>query len=78
MENAKAVCSQAVLYSSTENDACLFFAVYDRFTQMGCFCLLDPEEQIYEEVAQFQMPCHETHVAERLQACVASNAAALR
>jgi hypothetical protein len=51
LESAKAVCSQAVLYSSTENDACLFFAVYDCTTQMGCFCLLDPKEQIYEDVA---------------------------
>jgi hypothetical protein len=78
LESAKAVCSQAVLYSSTENDACLFFAVYDCTTQMGCFCLLDPKEQTYEDVAQFEMPRQATHVGARLQAYVASNAEALR
>jgi hypothetical protein len=78
MENAKAVCSQAVLYNSTENDAYLYFAVYDCFTQMGCFCLLDPKEQTYEDVAQFQRSRQEMQVAERLQAYVASNAEALQ
>jgi hypothetical protein len=50
IKNAKAVCSQAVLYNSIENNAYLFFTIYNYFTQIGCFCLLNPKEQTYEDV----------------------------
>jgi hypothetical protein len=67
IENVKAVCSQAVLHRSTDNDPLLFFAVYDGRTQMVYFCLLDPKLGTFEDVAQFQMLRQETHVAARLQ-----------
>jgi hypothetical protein len=78
IENANVVCSQAIIYRSTENDPLLHFAVYDPYTKTLYFCLLDPEQRTFEDVAQFQMPWQEAQVAEKLHACVASNAEALR
>jgi hypothetical protein len=78
IENAKLVCAHAALYRSTDNDPPLHFAVYDRDTRMLYFCLLDPKQRTFEDLAQFEMPRQATQVAERLQACVASNAEALR
>jgi hypothetical protein len=78
IENAKAVCSQAVLYRSTGNDALLYFAVYHCPTQMVYFCRLDPKEQTFDNVELFPMPCQEAHVAARLRAYVASNVEVLR
>jgi hypothetical protein len=77
IENAKVVCSQAVLHRSTGNDPLLYFAVFDRHTQVLYLCLLDPQQQTFEDVAQFQMPWQETQ-ATRLQAYVACNAEVLR
>jgi len=56
IENAKAVCSQAVMYRSTDNNPLLYFAVYHRHTPMLYFCQLDPEQQTCEDVAHFR--CH--------------------
>lgn len=78
IENAKAVCSQDILYMSMDSDPLLYFAVYDRCSHMVCFGLLDPKHRTFEDVAQFQMACQEMHVAARLQAYVASNTEALR
>jgi hypothetical protein len=78
IENAKVVCSQAVLYRSTDNDPPLYFAIFDRHTQVLYLCLLDPQQQTFEDLAKYQMPWQETHVAARLQAYVASNAEVLR
>jgi len=78
IENAKAVCSQEAIYRSTDNDPLLNFAVYDPYTRIFYFCLLDPKHQTIEDVAQFQLPLQESQAAERLQACVASNAEVLR
>ena len=78
IENAKAVCAQEILYRSTDSDPLLFFAAYDRCSRMVYFGLLDPRQQTCEDIAQFHMPCQGTQIAKRLQACVASNAEALR
>ncbi|KAF2786383.1 hypothetical protein K505DRAFT_380314 [Melanomma pulvis-pyrius CBS 109.77] len=78
IENAKEVCSQAVLYRSTENDPLLHFAVYDRHTQTCCFCMLDPKELHFDHVAEFQLLGQATRVAATLKDLVASNAQVLQ
>ncbi|KAF2691561.1 hypothetical protein K458DRAFT_425499 [Lentithecium fluviatile CBS 122367] len=78
IENAKAVCSQAVLYRSTDNDPLLYFAVYDRHTQTLYFCLLDPAQQTYEDMIHYSTQHQDGEAATRLQTYVASNAEALR
>jgi hypothetical protein len=78
IENAKTICSQAAIYYSTDDDPLLYFAVYDRYTQVLYFGLLDPEQKTYEDVVEFQMPWEENHVAARLQAYLASNAEVLQ
>lgn len=78
LENAKVVCSQALIYWTSDKNPPLHFAVYDRHTQKLYFCLLDPKDLTLEDVEQFEMPSQETQVAAKLQAHVASNVKALQ
>ena len=48
IENAKVVCSQEVLYRSTDSDPLLYFAVYDRCSHRVSFGLLDPKYRTCE------------------------------
>ncbi|KAH7068576.1 hypothetical protein FB567DRAFT_555441 [Paraphoma chrysanthemicola] len=50
IENAKAICAQAVLYRSAEDDPELHFSVYDSRTQKIFFCLCVPVKQEFEDV----------------------------
>jgi hypothetical protein len=78
IENAKEVCSQAILYRSTENDPHLFFAVYDCLTQKLYFCLLDPLQQAYENITHYTTQDQAGEAVTRLQTYIASNAEALQ
>jgi hypothetical protein len=50
IENAKAICSQAVLYRTTQDDADLYFAVFDIRVQMVHFCLCSPAQQELRDI----------------------------
>jgi hypothetical protein len=77
IEDAKAVCSQAVLYRTKEDDPSLYFAVYDSRTQMAHFCLCDPFEQTFEDISHYSMQSEAELIAERLKTHIKSNATVL-
>jgi hypothetical protein len=77
IEDAKAVCSQAVLYRTKEDDPSLYFAVYDSRTQMVYFCLCDPFEQTFEDVSHYSVQIEADLIAERLKTHIESNATVL-
>jgi malonyl CoA-acyl carrier protein transacylase len=78
IENAKAVCSQAVLYRSTEDDPDLYYSVYDSRTQKVFFCLCDPAKQEFEDVSCYSMQGEADKVTEWLKTYIVSNAEVLR
>jgi hypothetical protein len=78
MENAKAVCAQAVLYRSTEYDPDLYYSVYDSRTQKVFFCLCDPAKQEFVDVSCYSMQGEADKVSEWLKTYIVSNAEALR
>ncbi|KAL5400403.1 hypothetical protein PMIN03_012407 [Paraphaeosphaeria minitans] len=78
IENAKAVCSQAVVYRSTYNDPNLYLAVYDTATQMVWFCLLNSAQLEYEDVAYKSMERQASEATEMFQAFLASSSQVLR
>jgi hypothetical protein len=55
IENAKAVCSRAILYWSTEDDPDLYYSVYDSRTQIVFFCLCSPCKRGFEDVSCYSM-----------------------
>lgn len=73
LENAKAVCSQAVLHRSGEGDASLYFAVCDSRTQIVHFCLCDPSLQTIEDVSSYSMQSEAGRVVEWLKIYIDSN-----
>jgi hypothetical protein len=77
IDDAKAVCSQAVLYRTKEDDPSLYFAVYDSCTQTVYFCLCDPFKQTFEDISQYSMQNEAGVIAERLKAYTDSNARVL-
>jgi hypothetical protein len=77
VEDAKAVCSQAVLYRTKEDDPSLYSAVYDSRIRMVCFCLCDPFEQTFEYVSHYSMQSEAGLIAERLKTHIESNATVL-
>jgi malonyl CoA-acyl carrier protein transacylase len=78
IENAKAVCSQAVLYRSTEDDPDLYCSVYDNRTQKVFFCLCDPAKQEFEDASCYSMQGEADKVIEWLKTYIVSNAEVLR
>jgi hypothetical protein len=77
IEYAKAVCSQAVLCRTKEDDPSLYFAVYDSRTRMVYFCLCDPFEQTFEDVSHHSMQSEANLIAKRVQIYIDSNATVL-
>jgi hypothetical protein len=73
VEDAKAVCAQTVLFNSTPDNCPLYYAVYNISTQMVHFCLCDPQEETYEDVARCSMRSHASQMAAWLRAYVSSN-----
>lgn len=73
IENAKAVCSQAILYRTKEDDASLFFAVCDSRTQTVYFCLCDPSQQTFEDVSHYSMPSKAEEIVKLLETYIQSN-----
>ena len=71
IEEAKDVCSQAVLYRSLKDDPDLHFAVYDRGSQTIHLCLLHPGEEEYEDVSNCSMHGQAEGVAGVLVICIA-------
>ena len=55
IENAKVVCSQAVLYRSTGDDPDLYHAVYDSLMQMVSFCRCSPSREDLEDVSCYSI-----------------------
>jgi hypothetical protein len=78
IDNAKAVCSQAVLYRSSEDDPDLYSSVYDSLTQMVFFCLCSPSKQEVEDMACYSMHREASKVAKWLKTYIVSNAEVLR
>jgi hypothetical protein len=78
IKNAKAVCSQAILYRSSEDDPDLYYSVYDSLTQMVYYCLCSPSTQEFEDVSCNSMQGEADQVAEWLKAYIVVNAEALR
>jgi hypothetical protein len=77
VENAKAVCSQAVLYKSTGNDPDLYHAVYDSLTQMVSFCRCSPSKEDIEDVSYYSMHREASKIAQWLKTYIVSNAEVL-
>jgi hypothetical protein len=77
IENAKAVCSQAILYRTKEDDPDLYFAIYDIRAQMVSFCLRSPSQEAFEDVSQYFIQRKGERVAERLKVYIVSNAEVL-
>jgi hypothetical protein len=77
IENAKAVCSQAILYRTKEDDPDLYFAIYDIRAQMVSFCLCSPSQEAFEDVSQYFIQREGERVAERLKVYIVSNAEVL-
>jgi hypothetical protein len=77
VEEASAICAQAVLHRSTPNDGLLYYAVYDVLTQMVYFCLCDPQEETYEDVDKHCLQSPASRVEDWLRSCVLLNAQAL-
>jgi hypothetical protein len=78
IEDAKAVCAQAVLYNSTPDDCLLYYAVYDFPTRMAHFCLCDPRGETFEDVAKHSMRSHAGQVATLLRIHISSNVRVLQ
>jgi hypothetical protein len=78
VEDAKAVCAQAVLHNSTPNDCTLYYAVYDVCRKTVHFCLCDPREQWFEDVAKHSMQSHAGLIAARLRLYISNNARVLQ
>jgi hypothetical protein len=78
IENAKAVCSQAILYRSKEDDPDLYYCVYASLTQTVFFCLCSPSKQEFEDVSCYAMQREIDKVAECLKTYIVSNAEVLR
>lgn len=78
VENAKAVCSQAVLYRSTRDDPDLYYAVYDSLTHMVSFCRCSPSKEAIEDVSCYSMHREASKVAQWLKTYIISNAEVLR
>jgi hypothetical protein len=77
IENAKAICFQAVLYYTNEEDPSLYFAVYDTCTQMVHFCLCDPFQQTFEDTSCYSIQTAAEVIAKWLRVYTDSNAAVL-
>jgi hypothetical protein len=77
IENAKAVCSQAVLYRSTDGDPDLYYAVVDSVPQTVSSCLCSPSKQEYEDLTCLSMHREAGKVAQRLKTYIISNAEVL-
>ncbi|KAH8710283.1 hypothetical protein GQ44DRAFT_434805 [Phaeosphaeriaceae sp. PMI808] len=73
IENAKAVCSQAVLYRTMENDPEVYFSVYDSRNQVVFFCLCDPSKQEFEDVSYYSVQVEAGKIAEWLKTYIVSN-----
>lgn len=73
IENAKALCSQAVLHRTEENDADLYFAVFDIRVQAVYFCLCSPSQLEFEDVSQHIMQREVERMVERLKTYIVSN-----
>jgi hypothetical protein len=78
IENAKAVCCQAVLYRSTEDDCNLYYAVHDSHTQRVFFCLCNPLHQEFEDVSCYSMQGETDKIVYWLKTYTTSNAEVLR
>ncbi|KAI1676344.1 DUF3435 domain containing protein [Pyrenophora tritici-repentis] len=78
VENAKAVCSQAVLYRSTRDDPDLYHAVYDGLTHMVSFCRCSPSKEDIEDVSCYSMHREASKIAQWLKTYIISNAEVLR
>jgi malonyl CoA-acyl carrier protein transacylase len=78
VENAKAVCCQAILYRSSEDDPDLYYCVYDRVTRMVFFCLCSPSKQELEDMSCYSIQREADKVAECLKTYIVSNAEVLR
>jgi malonyl CoA-acyl carrier protein transacylase len=77
IENAKAVCSQAILDRSSEDDSDLFYSVYDSLTRTVFYCLCSPSMQEFEDVSCNSMQGEADQVAEWLKAYIVVNAESL-
>jgi hypothetical protein len=77
IENAKAVCSRAILYRSSEDDSDLFYSVYDSLTQTVFYCLCSPSTQEFEDVSCNSMQGEADQVAEWLKPYIVVNAESL-
>ncbi|KAJ5063702.1 hypothetical protein J3E74DRAFT_287990 [Bipolaris maydis] len=78
VENAKAVCSQAILYRSTRDDPDLYHAVYDSLTHMVSFCRCSPSKEDIEGVSCYSMHREASKVTQWLKTYIVSNAEVLR
>jgi hypothetical protein len=78
IENTKVVCSQAILYRSTEDDPDLYFSVYDRLTQIVSICLCSPSMQEFKDVTYYSMHREANKIAQGLKTYIVSNAEVLR
>lgn len=78
LENAKAVCSQAILYRSSKDDPDLYCFVYDGLTQTVSFCLCSSSKQEFEDMSCYSMQRERDRVAEWLKTYIVSNAEVLR
>ena len=74
LENAEAVCSQAILYRSSEGDASLYFAVCDSRTQIVYFRLCDTSVETIEDVSSYFMQSKAGRIVEWLEIHIDSNA----
>ncbi|KAF2993359.1 hypothetical protein E8E13_001708 [Curvularia kusanoi] len=77
IENAKAVCAQAIFSRTREHDPALYFAVYDDHAQNVYFFLFFPSPQEFEDVSQYSMRKDAAQVAEWLKTYTVSNAEVL-
>ncbi|KAH7061855.1 hypothetical protein BKA63DRAFT_198289 [Paraphoma chrysanthemicola] len=78
IENAKAVCSQAILYRSTEDDPDLYYSVYNAFTHMVFFCLCSPSLHEFADVSHYSMHGEADKVSEWFKTYIVANAEVLR
>jgi hypothetical protein len=74
IEDAKAVCCQAVLYRTTQGDADVYFAVLDIDLQAVHFCLCSPLQQEFEDVSRHAIEQEAEGVVERMKAYIVLNA----
>lgn len=74
IENAKAVCCQAVLYRTTQGDADVYFAVLDIRLQAVYVCLCSPSQQEFKDVSQHFIQGQAGRAVERLKTYIVSNA----